>query len=90
MVLANPVRCPYRLVQNGIATIASEIVFEFATKSTEKASVIWGAIFDLEELKLLEGDYKRRLNEFSSQFPYFVRKNNLKDLRKEFDWIHKL
>ena len=44
----------------------------------------------LKELKLLEDDYKRRLGEFSSQFPYFVRKNNLKDLRKEFDWIHKL
>ena len=44
----------------------------------------------LKELKLLEGDYKRRLGEFSSQFEYFKRKNNLNDLRKEFDWIHKL
>jgi len=44
----------------------------------------------LEELKLLEGDYKRRLNEFSSQFEYFKRKNNLHDLKKEFDWVHKL
>ena len=41
----------------------------------------------LKELKLLEGDYKRRMNEFKLQFPYFARKNNLKDLRKEFDWI---
>jgi hypothetical protein len=44
----------------------------------------------LEELKLVENDYKRRVNEFKSQLPYFVRKNNLKDLTKEFDWVHKL
>tara|TARA_Y100000310_G_C20552420_1_gene748776 strand:+ start:79 stop:1149 length:1071 start_codon:yes stop_codon:yes gene_type:complete len=44
----------------------------------------------LEELKLVENDYKRRMNEFKSQLPYFVRKNNLKDLAKEFEWIHKL
>ena len=44
----------------------------------------------LKELKLLEDDYKIKMNEFKSQFPYFVRKNNLKDLIKEFDWVHKL
>ena len=67
---------------------------ETQTKAKEYSWKLWLAKDKnkgyLEELKLLEGDYKRRLAEFSSQFPYFVRKNNLKDLRKEFDWIHKL
>jgi hypothetical protein len=44
----------------------------------------------LQELELLEGDYKRRLGEFKTQLPYFFRKNNLKDLVKEFEWVHKL
>jgi hypothetical protein len=44
----------------------------------------------IEELKQLENDYKRRMQEFKSQFPYYVRKNNLKDLRKEFEWVKKL
>ena len=44
----------------------------------------------LKELKELENDYKIRLLRFKSEFPYFVRKNNLLDLRKEFDWIDQL
>ena len=35
---------------------SEKIVFEFATKSTEKASVIWGVILDLEKLKLRATD----------------------------------
>ena len=44
----------------------------------------------LQELERLEGDYKMRLAEFRKLFPYYARENNLKDLAKEFDWVHKL
>lgn len=42
----------------------------------------------LQGLEQVENDYKNRLNDFKKQLPYFIRTNNLHDLKNEFDWIH--
>ena len=38
-------------------------------------------------LRGLDTEYKRRLSKMKSEFDYFLRKNNLRDLRNEFDWL---
>ena len=44
----------------------------------------------LKELQQVENEYKIRLDKFKKLLPYYIRKNNLKDLRNEFEWIHSL
>ena len=39
----------------------------------------------VEKLNKLESDYHKRIAEINAQFPYYLRKNNLRDLSKEFD-----
>tara|TARA_R100000008_G_scaffold18757_3_gene9588 strand:- start:888 stop:8375 length:7488 start_codon:yes stop_codon:yes gene_type:complete len=44
----------------------------------------------LNELAILGNEYERRMNEFKALLPYYIRKNNLTDLAKEFKWLHKI
>ena len=43
----------------------------------------------LKELSGLEIEYNKRHNAFKKLLPYYFRKNNMQDLIKEFEWIHK-